>query len=113
MFHRKVSKLLQLNVYDLCFVCRRAVSGLDEEPSSSSIHSVLSRLALLSVAYLVILPVQDILGLDDRSRFNLPGVDSPRNWTWKLSSLEPLYRPENLNQIREMLTISNRLSNHL
>ncbi|OEH78729.1 putative 4-alpha-glucanotransferase [Cyclospora cayetanensis] len=37
--------------------------GLKEEPPASSIHSVLSLLALLSVAYLVILPVQDILGL--------------------------------------------------
>lgn len=82
--------------------------GLTEEPPSASIHTQLSLLALLSVAYLVVIPVQDILGLDDRSRFNLPGVDSPKNWSWKLKSLDPLYDPKNLNRIREMLILSNR-----
>lgn len=82
--------------------------GLQEEPPSSSIPLLLSRLALLSVAYLVVLPVQDILGLDDRCRFNLPGVDSPKNWSWRLNSLDPLYAPENLHRLREMLILSNR-----
>ncbi|XP_026193382.1 uncharacterized protein LOC34618623 [Cyclospora cayetanensis] len=86
-------------------------TGLKEEPPASSIHSVLSLLALLSVAYLVILPVQDILGLDDHSRFNLPGVDSPKNWSWKLNTLEGLYAEENLHPLRHMLTLSNRCSN--
>ncbi|CDJ48003.1 4-alpha-glucanotransferase, putative [Eimeria brunetti] len=82
--------------------------GLSEEPPSFSVHRLLAHLALLSVANLVILPVQDILGLDDRARFNLPGVDSPKNWSWKLSSLGPLYEPENLNPLRDLLILSNR-----
>lgn len=84
--------------------------GLKEEPSDFAVHRLLAHLALLSVAHLVILPVQDILGLDDRARFNLPGVDSPKNWSWKLKSLEPLYAPESLDPIRNMLTLSNRYS---
>lgn len=82
--------------------------GLSEESPNFAPHRVLTHLALLSVANLVILPVQDILGLDDRARFNLPGVDSPKNWSWKLNSLEPLYAPGNLNPLREMLILSNR-----
>ncbi|CDJ33781.1 4-alpha-glucanotransferase, putative [Eimeria mitis] len=85
-------------------------TGLREEPPSFAAHRRLAHLALLSVANLVILPVQDILGLDDRARFNLPGVDSPKNWSWKLSSLGPLYSPENLNPLRELLILSNRSS---
>ncbi|KAL8425531.1 hypothetical protein Efla_006766 [Eimeria flavescens] len=82
--------------------------GLAEELPSASIHEQLSLLALLSVAYLVVIPVQDILGLDACSRFNLPGVDSPKNWSWKLNSLDPLHEPKNFNRIRDMLALSNR-----
>lgn len=35
-------------------------------------------------AKLVIMTVQDILGLDDSSRINIPGTLSDNNWSWKL-----------------------------
>ena len=35
-------------------------------------------------AKIAIVTVQDILGLDDSSRINLPGTQSPENWSWKL-----------------------------
>ena len=35
-------------------------------------------------AKMAIITVQDILGLDDSSRMNVPGVDIPENWSWKL-----------------------------
>ena len=35
-------------------------------------------------AKIVIITVQDILGLDDSARINIPGVDIPQNWSWKL-----------------------------
>lgn len=28
--------------------------------------------------------VQDILGLDENSRINIPGTESDKNWSWKL-----------------------------
>ena len=28
--------------------------------------------------------VQDILGLDENSRINIPGIESDKNWSWKL-----------------------------
>lgn len=35
-------------------------------------------------AKIAIITVQDILGLDDSARMNIPGVDIPENWSWKL-----------------------------
>ena len=32
----------------------------------------------------VILPVQDVLGLDDAARINVPGV-AEGNWTWRMT----------------------------
>ena len=39
-----------------------------------------------------IFTVQDILGLDDSCRINLPGVERPENWSWKLKDFENLKR---------------------
>jgi len=35
-------------------------------------------------AKIAILTVQDILGLDDKARINVPGVEMDANWSWKL-----------------------------
>ena len=35
-------------------------------------------------ANMTIMMVQDILGLDENSRINVPGTESDRNWSWKL-----------------------------
>jgi len=48
-----------------------------------NIHTLLARLAYASVAKIVILPMQDILGLDGRARMNEPG-SSKGNWTWRM-----------------------------
>lgn len=39
-------------------------------------------------AKIAIITVQDILGLDDESRINIPGSDSSKNWSWKLIDFE-------------------------
>ena len=31
-----------------------------------------------------ILPVQDVLELDNSARMNMPGTTGPHNWTWRL-----------------------------
>ena len=36
------------------------------------------------MARIVIISVQDVLGLDDTARINLPGTLSDDNWSWKL-----------------------------
>lgn len=35
-------------------------------------------------ARIVIITIQDLLGLDDSARFNVPGLSSDQNWSWKL-----------------------------
>ena len=39
-------------------------------------------------AKIVIITVQDILGLDDSSRINVPGIETDKNWSWKLKDFE-------------------------
>ena len=33
---------------------------------------------------IAIITVQDVLGLDDSARINLPGTETNENWSWKL-----------------------------
>ncbi len=57
----------------------------------AEIHRSLMRLALASVADLAIVPLQDVLGLDNRARMNVPGT--PRgNWTWRVPDHYPARR---------------------
>jgi 4-alpha-glucanotransferase len=37
-----------------------------------------------SAAGLAIIPMQDIIGLDDSARMNLPGKVLPSNWIWRM-----------------------------
>ena len=39
-------------------------------------------------AKMVVITVQDILGVDDSARVNVPGTISNKNWTWKLTDFE-------------------------
>ena len=39
-------------------------------------------------AKIVIVTVQDILGLDDSARINVPGTDTKENWSWKLKDFD-------------------------
>ncbi len=41
-------------------------------------------------AKIAIITVQDILGLDDSARINVPGTDSENNWSWKLKDFKEL-----------------------
>lgn len=60
-------------------------SYLGHEPSIDTIHKDLMRLALSSVAYFSIIPIQDVLGLDETSRMNSPGV-AHNNWRFRLKT---------------------------
>ena len=41
-------------------------------------------------AKMPVIMVQDILGLDEESRINIPGIESPKNWSWKLIDFNDL-----------------------
>lgn len=50
-----------------------------------NVHEVLARMAYASVADLAVLPLQDVLGLDDMARMNDP-AGGGNNWTWRFKS---------------------------
>ncbi len=51
--------------------------------NEKNIHLVMGRLAYASVATIAILPMQDILGLDENARMNIP-ASTTDNWLWRL-----------------------------
>jgi 4-alpha-glucanotransferase len=51
--------------------------------SAAEVHLVMAQMAYASVAKIAILPMQDILGLDENSRMNMPG-QGQNNWAWRL-----------------------------
>lgn len=63
---------------------RKLIAGyVGREISEKSIHRELIRLAMMSVADTVIIPMQDILGMGETCRMNLP-ASSEGNWEWRL-----------------------------
>ncbi|HYH57456.1 MAG TPA: 4-alpha-glucanotransferase, partial [Anseongella sp.] len=62
---------------------RRLSAYAGRAAGPENVHRVLGRLAYASVARTVILPMQDALGLDERSRMNIP-ASAHNNWLWRL-----------------------------
>lgn len=58
---------------------------LGKEIKGEEISEELVRQALMSPARLVILPMQDVLGLDESARFNFPGT-TESNWQWRMQA---------------------------
>lgn len=52
--------------------------------NSTSICMSLTRLAMVSKAFMVMLPIWDILHLGGEARINMPGTMSPDNWTFRI-----------------------------
>jgi 4-alpha-glucanotransferase len=68
----------------------RLTRYLGRDVSAETIAPEMVRLAVASVADLVILPMQDVLGLGGEARMNLPGT-AESNWRWRLrpGSIDP------------------------
>lgn len=56
---------------------------IGQEVTEDTIAQQFIRMAMQSVAKLVIVPIQDVLGLDESSRMNTPGT-AEDNWAWRL-----------------------------
>jgi len=52
--------------------------------SVKNIHQILHRHVLMSVSQLAVVPIQDLLGLDESAIMNRPGT-SKGNWSWQLT----------------------------
>jgi 4-alpha-glucanotransferase len=81
---------------------KRLSHYLGKRVSVSNVHRELIRLAMMTVANTVIIPMQDILGLDENARMNTPGTRQG-NWQWRLiaDQLTPAVAGE-LSEITEL-----------
>jgi 4-alpha-glucanotransferase len=78
---------------------------LGREVAADEISGEFIRLAMMSVADVVILPVQDLLGLGAESRMNTPST-TEGNWKWRL--LPGQITPELSDRLRELTEIYGR-----
>lgn len=76
--------------------------------SASAPHAGALRALLASPANVVILPMQDVLGLDSRARMNRPGT-LEGNWAWRLTSL---HHAPALRQLASLTKMFDRTAKH-
>jgi len=62
---------------------RKLAAYLGRKVNAQTIHREMIRLAMASVAKIVVIPIQDVLGLDEKARMNFPGT-LDGNWGWRL-----------------------------
>ena len=80
--------------------CRERYPDMDpQEAAVKVLEKVLS-----SEARVIILPLQDVLGLDDDARMNTPGT-TENNWRWQASAGQ---MPEALQRLRALINNTNR-----
>jgi 4-alpha-glucanotransferase len=78
---------------------------LGKAVTENDIHMSMGRLAFSSVANTAILPLQDVLGLDENARMNTP-ASGENNWRWRL--LPDQLSAEEENRLKEWTRIYNR-----
>jgi 4-alpha-glucanotransferase len=84
---------------------RRISEYIGKEVSGKTIHWEIVRLAMMSVADMVIIPMQDILGLGEKDRMNLP-ASLKGNWEWRLTPQQ--LSPSLITKLREITMIYGR-----
>lgn len=78
---------------------------LGKKISIRDLHWDLIRLAMMSVAGTVIIPMQDVLGLGEEARMNRPGTGAG-NWTWRLP--DDHLTPDLAGRLKKMTTLYGR-----
>lgn len=84
---------------------KRLFSYMGREVPEDEIHWDIIRLAMMSVADVVIIPMQDLLGMGEEGRMNLP-ASRRGNWEWRLRHEE--LSPELGAKLTAMTTIYGR-----
>jgi 4-alpha-glucanotransferase len=74
--------------------------------AAHSVHESAIRSLLASAADTAIFPVQDLLGLDNRARMNLPGT-AEGNWGWRLPPGQ--LKASHAKQLRRMTQLTGRV----
>jgi len=89
---------------------QRLSKYLGKEVSPEKLPKELIRLALMSVANTVIIPMQDILGLGEEARMNHPSI-SQGNWQWRFLADQLL--PSHAEMLLEFTYIYGRTSENV
>ena len=98
--HPPPGKILYTSTHDtstLAGWCTHSFAG-GNEPSGIALASELMGNALASDAPLVMMPLQDVLGLGDDARMNVPGV-ATGNWTWQAQEADIEAAEDNTAQL--------------
>jgi malto-oligosyltrehalose synthase/4-alpha-glucanotransferase len=82
----------------------RIKNYLNKPIREKTITDALMRLAYGTVARTVIIPMQDILNLDETARMNIPSTNE-NNWTWRMNT-RPTAKLE--DRLRELTIMYNR-----
>lgn len=83
----------------------RLFKYIGNEVKADHIHLAFIRIAMMSVANTVIIPMQDMLGLGQECRMNLPST-TEKNWEWRIT--EEQITPEITAKLLEMTEIYGR-----
>ncbi|HEX3034110.1 MAG TPA: 4-alpha-glucanotransferase [Thermodesulfobacteriota bacterium] len=84
---------------------RRVFKYIGHEVSEENVHWEFIRLAMSSIANTVIFPMQDILGLGEEAKMNLPATANG-NWQWRLKPEQ--ITPSVVEKLREITEIYGR-----
>ncbi len=87
-------------------VKKRIFRYIGHTVSAEDIHWEFIKMAMMSAADMVILPIQDVLGLGEEARMNLPATVKG-NWEWRL--LLKQLEHEEAKRLLEMTEISRRV----
>ena len=74
---------------------------------TKDIHKGFLQMCMESIADYARVPVQDIIGLDDKSRLNTPGTLGEHNWSFKLKDFDEY--ENNINYIKTLLKKTKRI----
>ncbi len=86
---------------------KRLMDYVGRKVTPDEVHEILIRLALGSIADLVLLPMQDVLGLGEEARMNVPSK-AHGNWSWRVTDEQ--LSAKKAGWLREMADESARLS---
>ena len=105
--HPHAEKMLYVSTHDTSTLrgfCARDFCGGDEAAAEDVAEDVLFH-CLKSRANVVMMQLQDVLGLGDGARMNKPGVAGGENWTWQAGEDEVAFAVE---PMRDLLVDTGR-----
>ncbi len=83
----------------------RARDYMGSDVDEDNVHEVFSRLAYASVADTAIVPMQDVLGLNESARMNVPS-SATDNWSWRLT--EEQLKTVDAEALNNLMRLYNR-----